>query len=54
MRQELDFAPDMDLKAVSDSIPESADHTPSFAHSLRTLLRLLREDTRAWDQSQRR
>lgn len=41
MRQELDFAPDMDLKAVSDSIPESADHTPSFAHSLRTLLRLL-------------
>ena len=41
MRQEQEFAADTDPKAVSDSIPENADHTPSFAHSLRALLRIL-------------
>ena len=41
MRQEQEFAADTDPKAVSDSIPENADHTPPFAHSLRALLRIL-------------
>ncbi|MBB5144080.1 type I secretion system permease/ATPase [Desulfovibrio intestinalis] len=41
MRQEQKSASDETPKVLADSIPESADHTPSFAHSLRTLLRLL-------------
>lgn len=41
MRQEQKSASDETPKVLPDSIPESADHTPSFAHSLRTLLRLL-------------
>ncbi len=41
MRQEQKSASDETPKVLPDSIPESADHTPSFAHSLRTLLRLM-------------
>lgn len=41
MRQEQKSASDETPKVLADSIPESADHTPSFAHSLRTLLRLM-------------
>ncbi len=41
MRQEQKTASDQTASVLADSIPESADHTPPFAHSLRTLLRLL-------------
>lgn len=41
MRQEQKSASDETPKVLPDSIPENADHTPSFAHSLRTLLRLM-------------
>ena len=41
MRQEQNFESDETLHVLPDTIPEGTDHTPPFAHSLRTLLRLL-------------